>query len=149
MSNTPTAGGHAGDVSPRQAWDTLQANEHAQLIDVRTRPEWSFVGLPDLSGTGREPILLEWQLYPSMGIDGTFAEKLEAELEKRGVPDDAPLLFLCRSGVRSANAAALMTSRGRAEAYNIEGGFEGPHDENRHRGTREGWKAQKLPWRQS
>lgn len=148
MSNTSKPGGYAGDVSPRQAWETLRTHEHAQLVDVRSRPEWTFVGTPDLSQTGRDPILLEWQLYPSMGIDGSFAEKLEAELAKRGVPDDAPLLFLCRSGARSANAAALMTARGRGEAYNIEDGFEGPHDENGHRGARGGWKAQKLPWRQ-
>lgn len=143
------AGSHAGDVSPRDVWDGLRGRADAQLIDVRTKAEWTFVGLPDTTEVGREPILLEWQLYPVMGIDGEFAQKLEAELERRDVPRDAPLYFLCRSGARSASAAALMTSRGWSAAHNIEHGFEGPPDQKRHRGSVAGWKAAKLPWRQT
>lgn len=148
MSSPLRDGSHAGDVSPRDAWQTLLDNPEAQLIDVRTRPEWTFVGTPDMSRSGREPILLEWQIYPSMGIDGGFAEKLEAELDRRGSPRDAPLYFLCRSGARSASAAALMTARGWSAAFNIEDGFEGPPDEHGHRGRSGGWKADSLPWHQ-
>lgn len=151
MSSPSTPGGrtgHAGDVSPPEAWQRLQDDPNAQIIDVRSRPEWTFVGLPDTSRTGRDPILLEWQIYPSMGIDGQFAEKLEGELERRGTPRDAPLLFLCRSGARSSAAAALMTARGWQSAFNVEDGFEGPTDPDGHRGTLSGWKAAGLPWRQ-
>ena len=140
---------HAGDVSPREAWDMMRDAPDAQLVDVRTRAEWTFVGVPDVSELGREPIALEWQVFPGMQIDGAFAERLEAELEARGAGTDAPLLFLCRSGARSAAAASLMTARGRTRAHNVEGGFEGHHDEEGHRGTRDGWKADGLPWRQS
>ena len=138
---------YAGDVSARQAWDALRANPDAQLVDVRTRPEWTFVGVPDLSGTGREPIGLEWQVYPTMQMDPEFTTKLVAEFERRGVPADAPVYFLCRSGARSAAAATALTAEGRT-AYNIAGGFEGGHDAEGHRGTVEGWKADGLPWRQ-
>ena len=141
-------GAHAGDVSPREAWDLLKNEPEAQLIDVRTRPEWTFVGVADTSEAGREPIGLEWQVYPHMGVDGEFAAKLEDELQRRGADKNAPLLFLCRSGARSAAAASLMTQRGWTRAHNIEGGFEGGHDADGHRGTREGWKADGLPWRQ-
>ena len=140
--------GHAGDVSPAEAWQRLRDDPDAQIIDVRSRPEWAFVGVPDTSEAGRDPILLEWQVYPSMGIDGQFAEKLETELERRGAAKDAPLLFLCRSGARSSAAASLMTARGWQSAHNIENGFEGPPDANGHRGTTSGWKADGLPWRQ-
>lgn len=138
---------YAGDVSPKEAWEALRADPDAQVVDVRTRPEWTFVGVPDLSDASREVIGLEWQVWPTMQMDPGFADKLDAELERRGVPADAPVYFLCRSGARSAAAAAAMTARGRT-AYNVAGGFEGNHDAEGHRGTVDGWKADGLPWRQ-
>ena len=138
---------HAGDLTPKEAWDLL-ADEGAVLVDVRTRPEWMFVGTPDLSGVSGEPVLIEWQVFPAMGVAPDFGEALEAELSRRGAGKEVPLVFLCRSGVRSSAAASLMTQHGHSRAYNITGGFEGGHDAEGHRGTREGWKADGLPWRQ-
>ena len=138
---------YAGNVSPREAWDAVRNHPDAQIVDVRTRPEWTFVGMPDLREAGRDPIALEWQVYPTMQVDPEFAAKLDGELERRGVPSDAPIYFLCRSGARSAAAASALTARGRT-AYNIAGGFEGATDADGHRGTVEGWKADGLPWRQ-
>ena len=64
-------------------------------------------------------------------------------------PDrDPPVIFLCRSGVRSRAAAIAMTARGFTRAYNLAGGFEGAHDAARHRGQVEGWKVAGLPWTQ-
>jgi hypothetical protein len=40
------AAGYAGDVAPATAWKILSENKDAVLIDVRTRPEWNYVGLP-------------------------------------------------------------------------------------------------------
>jgi rhodanese-related sulfurtransferase len=56
--------------------------------------------------------------------------------------------MLCRSGVRSIAAAEAMTAAGYKNCYNILGGFEGPPDQQRHRGTTGGWKAAGLPWEQ-
>ena len=142
------SGRHAGDKSPSEAMAILRERDDAQLIDVRTRPEWMFVGTADTSETARDPIMLEWQRYPHMDVDPAFADRLEAELEARGAGKDAPLLFLCRSGARSAAAASLMTERGYTAAHNVAGGFEGNPDANGHRGKRDGWKADGLPWRQ-
>ena len=47
------AGDYAGDLSPREAWDLLAADPSAQLVDVRTLPEWAFVGRPDLGDLGK------------------------------------------------------------------------------------------------
>ena len=142
------SGAHAGDIGPSEAMRLLRERADAQLIDVRTRPEWMFVGMADTSEAGRDPIALEWQRYPHMDVDPGFADRLEAELAARGAGKDAPLLFLCRSGARSAAAASLMTARGYTAAHNVAGGFEGNHDARGHRGTREGWKAEGLPWKQ-
>jgi rhodanese-related sulfurtransferase len=66
------------------------------------------------------------------------------------LPDkEAPLLFLCRSGARSAAAAKAMTAAGYSTCLNVADGFEGPLDAQAKRGTAGGWKAAGLPWRQT
>jgi rhodanese-related sulfurtransferase len=141
--------GYAGDVDPLTAYRELASNSTAQLIDVRTRAEWSFVGVPDLGGIGKEPMLIEWQSWPHMQVAADFLEKLQAELAARNIAPDAPLYFLCRSGVRSAAAAACDAAKGIGKSFNVSGGFEGPPNQDRHRGSMAGWKANNLPWVQT
>lgn len=83
-----------------------------------------------------------------MQVDPSFANALATVLDGEGVDADAELFFLCRSGGRSAAAAAAMTSAGYANCFNVAGGFEGGHDEAGQRGRMNGWKATGLPWRQ-
>jgi rhodanese-related sulfurtransferase len=59
---------------------------------------------------------------------------------------EVPLLFLCRSGIRSKAAAIAMTALGYKHCYNIAEGFEGDKDDAGHRGTIGGWKVHGLPW---
>lgn len=40
-----------------------------------------------------------------------------------GVPTDAAIVLVCRSGRRSATAAASLVARGYAEVYNLVGGM--------------------------
>ena len=143
------ASGYKGDVTVEEAWGTLSSEPAATLVDVRTAAEWNYVGLPDLTKIGKPLLRVEWQSFPSGGVNPKFAETLDAELKKRGAPADAPLFFICRSGARSASAAAAMTAAGYTRCYNVAGGFEGRRDEEGHRGTVEGWKAAHLPWVQS
>jgi rhodanese-related sulfurtransferase len=143
------SGGYAGDVSVTDAYATLEKNKSAILIDVRSKAEWSYVGVPDLSEIGKETILLEWQEYPTMKVAADFAPRLIEILRARGAPPEAPLLFLCRSGARSRAAAMAMTEAGRENCFNIRDGFEGPLDDKRQRGAVSGWKASGLPWAQS
>ncbi len=140
---------YAGDISPLEAIAMLQGDANAVLVDVRTRPEWQFVGVPDLSAINKDVVLLEWQTYPTMQVNGDFARTLKAELARRSIPDDAPLLFLCRSGARSQAAALALAAEGHSKCYNITGGFEGPPDGEHHRGQVAGWKALRLPWTQN
>jgi rhodanese-related sulfurtransferase len=116
---------------------------------VRTAPEWTFVGLPDLASLERATVCVEWQSYPSMAPNPAFVAEVQRATEGPGARKDAPLLFLCRSGARSRAAAIAMTAAGYSRAYNIAGGFEGDLDARRHRGIANGWKAAKLPWKQT
>lgn len=134
---------YAGDVTARQAFDGLQQNPNAVLVDVRTTAEWSFVGVPRLAAP-QQPLFVEWQVYPTMQANARFV----AELQQKGVTPGRPVYFLCRSGARSKAAAIAATAAGLGPAYNVAGGFEGPIDGDGHRGRMDGWKAAGLPWRQ-
>ena len=140
--------GYRADVSPEEAWATLSSEPGAALVDVRTTAEWNYVGVPDLSDIAAHFLRVEWQSFPSGAINPAFAEEVTAALEAAGSSRDAPVYFICRSGARSASAAATMTAVGYSRCFNVAGGFEGKCDENGHRGTVEGWKAAKLPWGQ-
>src|ERR1700761_8819523 len=132
---------YAGDIEVSKAWELLQADPKAQLIDVRTAAEWTYVGLPDLASLGREVHAIEWQSFPSGEINPDFAQITGEQMKLAGATSDTPLLFLCRSGARSKAAAIVMTRAGFGHAYNVAGGFEGNLDGEAHRGNVNGWKA--------
>jgi rhodanese-related sulfurtransferase len=136
---------YAGDLTPQEAFSLLESRPEAILVDVRTRAEWSYVGVPDLSGVGRELVLSEWVTFP----DGARNPQFLAEVEAVAADKSVPVVFLCRSGVRSVAAAEAATAAGFTAAYNVTEGFEGPSDDAGHRGTAAGWKVRGLPWRQS
>ena len=137
--------GYAGDVSPEAAWTALKSDGDARLIDVRTTAEWAYVGLPDLGALGKAPVTVEWKRFPSMAVNPGFAGAMAAA----GVEKGAALYFLCRSGVRSRDAAQAMSALGYGPCFNVATGFEGDRDAAGHRGTVGGWKTGGLPWRQA
>ena len=99
---------YAGDVSPQEAWNVLSKNSDAVLVDVRTLPEWNFVGASDLSSISKEPVFEEWQCYPSMKVNEKFVADVSAKIGGK----DTPILFICRSGARSRAAAIAFTAQG-------------------------------------
>jgi len=136
------------NVDVEATWQTLESRARSQLIDVRTRAEWTYVGIPDLGSLNKRAVLVEWQTFPDQTVDPRFAERLAAELNALGVKLDDDLFFICRSGGRSLTAAKAMAAMGYRACHNVAGGFEGPLDDERHRGTTGGWKAVGLPWLQ-
>ncbi|MFB7876765.1 MULTISPECIES: rhodanese-like domain-containing protein [unclassified Nocardia] len=136
---------YAGDITPEKAWEILTEHPGAVLVDVRTEGEWAQIGIPDTSSIERPAHFIEW-------VDGTGARNPEfgAQLEQAlaGRPDDAPVVFLCRSGQRSIGAATVATAAGIAPSYNVLDGFEGGPDAFGRRGS-VGWRAVGLPWRQA
>jgi rhodanese-related sulfurtransferase len=142
-------GGYAGNVTVQEAFNELSAQENAVLVDVRTQAEWAFVGLPDLRPIGKEPMLVEWQSFPSSGPNPDFAKSVSDLMVKKGLDQSAPIYFLCRSGARSQAAAIALTQAGYTHCFNISDGFEGPLDQAGHRGVQSGWKAAGLPWTQN
>lgn len=126
---------YAGAVTPREAWQLFQQRA-AVLIDVRTAPEFKFVGFVP----GSENI--EWH-----GLDEAPLARFLDELAET-VDKDKPILLLCRSAVRSHAAASAAAAAGFANVYNVLEGFEGQLDARRHRGRVNGWRHAGLPWMQ-
>ena len=132
------------DLSAQQAHAALVRDPDAQLVDVRTDAEWSYVGLPDLSAQGKRVLLVQWQSFPTGAPNPDFVE----QLGQAGLTRQHAVYFICRSGVRSLAAAEAAERAGYRNSFNVADGFEGPPDADGHRGAVAGWKADGLPWRQ-
>lgn len=133
---------HAGDITPTEAYRALLADPDTVLVDCRTPVEWQHVGIPTLDGRPDGLVFVAWQ--PS--LVGKVNPRFLDELADAGVGPDHIVYFLCRSGQRSAAAAAAATASGYRRAHNVTGGFEGPLGPDGRRGTA-GWKVDGLPWR--
>jgi rhodanese-related sulfurtransferase len=136
------------EVPVEDTYARLERDPGAVLIDVRTKAEWAFVGVPELSRLGRRPILMEWQGFPDNRVNPAFVEQLAEALDTVGATRDSELFFICRSGGRSLMAARAMSAAGYTRCRNVTDGFEGGLDGDRHRGRLGGWKAKGLPWAQ-
>ena len=111
----------AGEVDPREAWEILERNPKAMLIDVRTDAEFSFVGVPDLSSLARNVWFVSWKLFPGMEQNASFVEEVNTRIAESGADE---LLLLCRSGVRSMQAAQALVGASAAgggvvKAWNV------------------------------
>jgi rhodanese-related sulfurtransferase len=123
-------------ITSEMAWQLLVDDERSVLVDVRTETEWKTVGVPDTAGVGRATRFVSWT--DEHGVANPYF----ADLTTDGLDPDTPILLLCRSGVRSNAAAALLMSMGFTQPMNIAAGFESPQD------PESGWKAQKrCHWR--
>lgn len=95
-----------GEVSARELADLLGARDRGEesfeLVDVRDPGERAVVAIP-----GARAIHLE------EFRSGTALGKL---------PDGIPVVVLCKSGVRSAEAARLLSEAGRSGVRNLRGG---------------------------
>lgn len=148
--NTRSAGVVA-DWSPVQTWKELESNPKSCLIDVRTRVEWMFVGVPDLSSIGRKTAFVEWHVYPEMRQNDSFVQQVATSF---GTEWPDTIFFICRSGVRSqaaavefSNSATMMGQE--VQCFNVAKGFEGDLGPSYQRGQHNGWKFDQLPWQQS
>jgi len=130
---------YAGALLPQEAFELLQQDPKAWLVDVRTHAEWDWVG--QVPGA----VLIEWNSYPGGERNARFIDQLESQVPKT----DAAVMFLCRSGNRSHYAAAVATQAGYSNCFNVLEGFEGDKDAQTHRNSTNGWRVAGLPWTQS
>lgn len=126
---------YAGALTPFEAYDVLQKTDHAVLVDVRTYAERELVGhVPDT-------VDIEWAFYPGMVANEDFSAHLSAQVDQ-----EALVIFMCRTGGRSHQAATLAASLGYTESYNMLEGFEGEANAEKQRTLVNGWRHAGLPW---
>ena len=80
MNNTDA--NHVEDVPVLETWKHLKSDPKAVLVDVRTRAEWAFVGVPDLFSLGRDVLLIEWQTFPDNRVAPDFADNSRRRLQQ-------------------------------------------------------------------
>ena len=131
-------------VTPPQAWQILNADTQAVLLDVRSKVEYDYVGHP----AGALNVM--WKDYPAWQENANFVAEVKAALNARGGDNiKRPILAICRSGVRSLAAAKALAAAGYTNLTNVEEGFEGDKDAHGHRCSVSGWRYHQLPWEQS
>ena len=127
---------YAGALTPTEAYYLSQHAPNSRIVDVRSHAE------QDLVGVVESAVHIEWQTFPGWQPNPYFVVQLKA-----AVDSEALVMFMCRSGGRSNNAAAAAQVAGYSEAYNILEGFEGDKNEAGQRGCKNGWKVADLPWK--
>ena len=126
---------------PKKAYERLQANKEAVLIDVRTEAENKFVGRP------LDCIFVPWVDEPDWE---PHADDFIAAI-KRFIGDDAlstEIILICRSGFRSDDAGRCLINNNFTDVSHVVSGFEGDLDESYQRGNVNGWRHDGMPWNQ-
>ncbi|TDR73528.1 rhodanese-like domain-containing protein [Paludibacterium purpuratum] len=126
---------YQGSLLPQEAHDLMQLLPSAVLVDVRCAAEWQFVGMVP------NALCIEWRSFPGMQPNAQFLPALQKQ-----VSQDDTLMLMCRSGVRSDEAARAALAAGYRAVYNVLEGFEGDKDGMSQRGHINGWKMHGLPW---
>lgn len=91
---------HIEDVTPQEV---LEASRLLNLIDVREVSEYT-------GELGHAP-------NAELVVLSTLPAKIKS------LPSDKPIVFICRSGGRSAQATAFAKSEGFSNVYNMKGGM--------------------------
>lgn len=143
-------------VTAREAWDMLQRDQQALLVDVRDPIEVKFTGfakptdihvpwmMADPGNWSEETS--SWAMKPNPD----FEDQLIGKLNELGANYDTSIIVMCRSGsTRSAPVVDMLAERGYKQAWTVVDGFEGSTlKEGDSKGVRalNGWRNSGLPW---
>ena len=144
MNSTNKKDSNVKNITSVECFNRLSEISNSYLIDIRTKPEWELIGVPDLSSLNKKTILIAWHEYLEMNINKNF----ENQVAGMNIEKNDNIFLICRSGTRSFHAAKHLASYGYNHCYNVSDGFEGYKNSLNQRSTINGWKCNKLPWKQ-
>lgn len=143
-------------VTASEAWEMLQKDSSAILVDVRDPVEIKFTGFARPTA-----IHVPWMIANPRGWSDKkgswamvknpqFEAQLSDRLSRAGVTKDTSIIMMCRSGSsRSAPAVNVLAAQGYRNVWTVVDGFEGNTlQEGRSKGVRavNGWRNSGLPW---
>lgn len=134
----------------------MLAKGDALFVDVRSRAEVAFLGLPK-----QVDVHIPYMVLPMMAsfnrkkgtydleINPDFPTDFKEYAQAHGVSPDTPIILMCRSGSRSARAADLLTDMGYRQVYSVIDGYEGDKaGDGPRKGQRvvNGWRNAGAEW---
>ena len=134
--------------------DFLKKNAGRVLfIDVRTRTEAMFVGMPSgvdalVPFVETEEIMTTWDNAKSaykLEPVQDFVPEINRRLKEKQLTKDDIVVLICRSGDRSSRAVNRLAEDGFKRVYTVADGFEGDMSKDGRRNVN-GWKNADLPW---
>jgi rhodanese-related sulfurtransferase len=153
-SKQTTAGRY---LDAREAYALKQKlGAKAFFVDVRTRYEVSYVGMPTVADANiayvEHPDDAPWDDKAGrfkLEVNSDFGPDLARRMAAKGLGKGDVVIVMCRSGDRSARAATLLTQLGYSNVFSVVDGFEGDiATSGPKQGQRvvNGWKNADLPW---
>ena len=141
----------------REAYELKQRlGDKALFIDIRTRAEISYVGMPTLVDAHipflehpENPLWDDKNGRFKMEFNPGFSAEIQRRMNERGLTKDDTVILICRSGDRSSRAADYLLEDGFKKTYTVIDGFEGDLQKNGANAGRRlvnGWKNADLPW---
>ena len=130
----------------------LVRSREVLFVDVRTRGEFSFVGVAD--GVRAHVPFADitdasvWEPKSgrySVSQNPKFVAEIAGHLRTHQLDRHATIVLICRSGDRSARAADVLAEAGYRNVYSVVDGFEGDLSAAERRDVN-GWKNAGLPW---
>ena len=134
--------------------DFLKKNTGRVLfVDVRTRTEAMFVGMPSavdalVPFVETEEIMTTWDAAKStykLEPVQDFVPEINRRLKEKQLTKEDIVVLICRSGDRSSRAANRLAEDGFKRVYTVADGFEGDMSKDGRRNVN-GWKNADLPW---
>ncbi len=134
----------------------LANKEKVLFIDVRTRAEVNFLGMPTVADANIPYMEMDnmyswdekkgvFKLEPNSG----FVTEVQDRLKQKGLDQNSKIILMCRSGDRSVKAVDLLAKVGYKNVYSVVDGYEGDvAKDGERKGQRvvNGWKNSNLPW---
>lgn len=143
-------------LTAQEAFELKQEQPLTLLVDVRSLPEITFLGMPTLADA-HIPFKTQQDYSDYNAKTGSFKMKLnpsfvadiEALIAERELNRNASIILMCRSGGRSAQAADKLTQAGFTRVFSVVDGYEGDKAKSgKLAGQRvvNGWRNAGLPW---
>ncbi len=95
-------------------------NQGATLIDVRTQAEWNEDGKPNGKELGLSTHFISYLIDTDNGR--VLNQEFESTVDNLHIDKDKIVIVMCKSGMRSAKAAQLLSEKG-FKTYNVINGF--------------------------